>query len=92
MCITYALAPGTHVYDCASRKKGQLWLGQHKCHSTCTWLKLAVAPRRTMSRQSGGATAASEVITHSMVAILGWIMPEPLAKPPTRTGTPPMSA
>jgi hypothetical protein len=31
---------------------------------------------------------ASQVMKPSMVAMLGWIMPEPLAMPPMRTGRP----
>lgn len=55
------------------------------------WLKLLMAPRRTTSAHRASSTAASQVTTHSMVAMLGWIMPDPLAKPPARTLTPPIS-
>ncbi len=44
---------------------------------TVIWLKDAVEARRTMSRHASGATAASLVTTPSMVAMLGWIIPEP---------------
>ena len=40
--------------------------------------------------RSGAGTAASVVTNPSIVAIIGPIMPEPLAMPPIRTGVPPM--
>ena len=58
--------------------------------TACTWLKLLATPCCRMARQRGGAMAASVVMTPSMVAMLGWIMPDPLAMPPMRTGRPPM--
>lgn len=66
-------------------------MAYHKTLPALTWLKLLMAPRRTMSCHSNSSTAASEVITLSMVAMLGWIMPDPLAMPPTRTFAPPIS-
>jgi hypothetical protein len=44
---------------------------------------------RTISRHSLASTAASQVTTPSMVAMLGWIMPDPLAHPPIVISTPP---
>ena len=55
-----------------------------------TWLKLLAVPCCSMVRQRPGSTDASVVMMASMVAMLGWIMPLPLAKPPTRTGMPPI--
>ena len=54
-----------------------------------TWLKLLAVPCCSMLLHSPGSTAASVVMMASMVAMLGWIMPLPLAKPPTRMGVPP---
>ena len=56
--------------------------------STVIWLKLLLAARLSICCQSWGDTAASQVTKESMVAILGWIIPEPLAIPPIRTGLP----
>ena len=48
-----------------------------------------MAPLMTL-RQRVGSTEASVVTAASMVAMLGWIMPEPLAMPPTLIFVPPM--
>mmetsp|Transcript_34562 Transcript_34562/g.87399 ORF Transcript_34562/g.87399 Transcript_34562/m.87399 type:complete len:256 (+) Transcript_34562:549-1316(+) len=58
--------------------------------STVIWLNDAVDARLMISRHVSGSTSASHVTTPSMVAMLGWIMPEPLHMPPTVTGLPPM--
>mmetsp|Transcript_34535 Transcript_34535/g.58013 ORF Transcript_34535/g.58013 Transcript_34535/m.58013 type:complete len:313 (+) Transcript_34535:603-1541(+) len=58
--------------------------------STVIWLKLLMDAVRTISRQSLASTATSQVTTPSMVAMLGWIMPDPLAHPPIVISTPPI--
>mmetsp|Transcript_25671 Transcript_25671/g.48671 ORF Transcript_25671/g.48671 Transcript_25671/m.48671 type:complete len:345 (+) Transcript_25671:524-1558(+) len=57
--------------------------------STVIWLKLLTEAVRTRDRQRDVSTAASHVTTPSMVAMLGWIMPDPLEQPPMLTSTPP---
>ncbi len=54
-------------------------------------MKDLTAARLKRARHSWGSTAASQVTTLSMVAMLGWIMPLPLAMPPTLTALPPIS-
>ena len=57
--------------------------------STDSMLKVSfTTPESAVCRQSG-AMAASVVIKHSMVAMLGWIMPLPLLMPPMRHSLPP---
>jgi len=62
-------------------------------HSPSTVMALNVSS--TASRRArcsrGSGTAASVVTNPSIVAIIGSIMPEPLAIPPMRTSRPPMS-
>ena len=59
--------------------------------STVIWLnELSTASRRAR-RRNDGATAASVVMNPSIVAMFGWIIPEPLHMPPMRTVRPPRS-
>src|SRR5438034_2247725 len=46
--------------------------------------------RRKMDSRAGRGTAASVVITESIVAICGWIIPAPFTMPPIRTVRPPI--
>mmetsp|Transcript_14167 Transcript_14167/g.41155 ORF Transcript_14167/g.41155 Transcript_14167/m.41155 type:complete len:206 (+) Transcript_14167:1302-1919(+) len=57
--------------------------------STVIWLKLATDARLTMPCHTSASTLASHVTTPSMVAMLGWIMPDPLHMPPRLTSLPP---
>ena len=59
-------------------------------HSPSTVIALNVSSVTAASARcsSAGATCASVVTTASMVAIIGSIMPEPLAMPPTRNRPP----
>ena len=59
--------------------------------STVTWLKLRSATALTIEAIRPASTAASVVMYASIVAMFGWIMPEPLHIPPTLTRTPPRS-
>ncbi len=56
-----------------------------------TWLKLLLAPRDMIPFQTSAETLASVVMTLSMVAMFGWIMPDPFAIPPILTVVPPIS-
>ena len=58
--------------------------------STVIWLKLRSAARLNICCHREGETAASQVTKASIVAMLGWIIPEPLAIPPMRTGRSPI--
>mmetsp|Transcript_11775 Transcript_11775/g.25250 ORF Transcript_11775/g.25250 Transcript_11775/m.25250 type:complete len:303 (+) Transcript_11775:438-1346(+) len=58
--------------------------------STVIWLKEAMEARLTIAFHASALTAASHVTTESMVAMLGWIIPEPLHMPPMCTVLPPM--
>lgn len=60
--------------------------------STVIWLNDACTARFTSGRHTSAATGASHVTTESIVAMFGWIIPEPLHMPPTRTGRPPTEA
>lgn len=53
--------------------------------STVTLLKLWLTARPRATRAALGVSGASVESTESIVAMSGWIMPEPLAKPPTWT-------
>ena len=57
--------------------------------STEIWLKVAGTTADRAVCSTSGATLASVVKNSSMVAMLGWIMPEPLAIAPRRQGLPP---
>ena len=57
-----------------------------------TILKVSRTARRMAWSSAGPATAASVVRKQSMVPMLGWIIPEPLAMPPSRTVLPPSSS
>src|SRR5229473_6671117 len=56
--------------------------------STVTWLKLRSAMVLTSLPIRPGSTAASVVTYASMVAMFGWIIPDPLHIPPSRTVLP----
>ena len=56
--------------------------------STEIMLKVSSTIERSIVCKSFSSTAASEVIKHSIVAIFGCIIPEPLHIPPICTGTP----
>ena len=57
--------------------------------STLTILKVSCTSEDRAFCSISGAMAQSVVRKTSMVAILGWIIPEPLAIPPRRQATPP---
>ncbi len=57
--------------------------------STVTRLKVLPATSRRASSSISWVMAQSVVIKHSMVPMLGWIMPEPLAMAPILTSFPP---
>ena len=59
--------------------------------STVIALKERSTARFTIACQTGAGTPASQLSMPSMVAMLGWIIPEPLAMPPMRTRRPPRS-
>lgn len=50
--------------------------------STVTLLKVCFTAARSASWAASSVRAASVDMTQSMVAMFGWIMPEPLTKPP----------
>ncbi len=56
--------------------------------STVAPLNETSATSRAISATSGAAIGASVATNASIVAMSGWIMPEPLAMPVTVTGTP----
>ena len=56
--------------------------------STDTWLKLRSTAGRSSDPSVAVSTGASVVRKASIVAICGWIMPEPLAMPPMRITRP----
>ena len=58
--------------------------------STVMALKVWSTTSRSARASSGGATAASVVTNPSMVAIIGSIMPDPLAMPPMVMSLPPI--
>src|SRR6185437_5891358 len=60
--------------------------------SPSTVIELNVEPTtsRRPRESSGGDIAASVATKASIVAILGWIMPEPFAQPRKRTSFPPI--
>ena len=58
--------------------------------STVTRLKVRGTISWRASESSSGVMAQSVVMKHSMVPMLGWIMPEPLAMAPRVTVLPPM--
>lgn len=49
--------------------------------STVTWLKVRSTTRRHPALKASWGTRASVTRKASMVAMLGWIMPLPLARP-----------
>ena len=57
--------------------------------STEIWLKVAGTTVESAFCSTAGSTWASVVMKSSMVAMLGWIMPEPLAMAPMRQVLPP---
>ena len=57
--------------------------------STLTMLKVSCTSVERAFWSISGETAASVVMNTSMVAMLGWIMPLPLAMPPSRQVLPP---
>ena len=59
--------------------------------STVAPLNETSATSRAMLRSSGAAIGASVAMNASIVAMSGWIIPEPFAMPVTVTGTPPTS-
>ena len=59
--------------------------------STLMRLKLTFTVSSRAVLIISGEMAQSVVRKHSMVPMLGWIMPEPLAMPPMRTVLPPTS-
>ena len=58
--------------------------------STVMALNVSSTTSRSARSSSGLGTAASVVTKPSIVAIIGSIMPEPLAMPPMATSRPPM--
>ena len=60
--------------------------------STVTLLKVWRTAERSAAYAASGVSGASVESTQSMVAMLGWIMPEPFTKPPTCTVTELLSA
>src|SRR3990172_6765693 len=59
--------------------------------STLIRLKDRPTAKRSARWSSGGSTAASVVTSESVVAMRGWIIPAPLAMPPSVTACPPIS-
>ena len=59
--------------------------------STVTLLKLARTAAPSAEAAAARVRGASVESTQSMVAMFGWIMPEPFTKPPTCTTLPPTS-
>ncbi|GBD28750.1 hypothetical protein HRbin31_00771 [bacterium HR31] len=57
--------------------------------STVIRLKDSLTARSSARWSTGAGTAASVVRKHRVVASLGWIIPAPLAIPPTVTCAPP---
>ena len=55
--------------------------------STVTWLKVVLTAASRAVWAASAVSGASVDSTQSIVAMLGWIMPEPLTKPPTCTVT-----
>ena len=57
--------------------------------STVIWLNVAGTTSASALRSTAGSAWTSVVINSSIVAMLGWIMPDPLAMAPMRQGLPP---
>ena len=60
--------------------------------STLILLKVTRTTSRSIFFRVSPSTAASVVTKDSIVPMLGWIIPEPLAMPPIRTAFPPSSS
>ena len=58
--------------------------------STVRQLNVRSTTRRKTDSRTGRGMAASVVMTESIVALWGWIIPAPFAMPPIRTGRSPI--